>query len=428
MTDVLGRYFCHVCNAEKDRVREDYTCPTCSSGAVEEMPERLEPEPPRAPAGLEGIFPGLMAAALDDFPPHPMGGSSRRGGGARFHMHSDGPMRPLRSDTAAMPMFPGHDRGAMLGGPDRQFENFLQEVIMNVTGMGVAGGGGGGRGGGSVISFHMPHMGGLDAGLQIHGNPGDYAWGRGGLDTIITQLLNQMEGAGPPPMTKDNINEIPTVELTQELLDKNPNCSVCWEEFKLEENVLKLECNHCFHKDCLVPWLELHGTCPVCRKVLIQDKVDQHSSDSTNQGISGEDASSADIGGSSAAPGTSQSTNNSTSNSDGQGGSGLGMTSSTSLSGFLQNTLSSILGVNLSPTSGGGSNSSSFEERSQQSPPTSGTTSSTSGSAGTTTTTSSSSAPGSRAGTTRSPPPGDEDTPASRRQRLNSDFVDFDLE
>ena len=41
-------------------------------------------------------------------------------------MHSDGPMRPLRSDTAAMPMFPGHDRGAMLGGPDRQFENFLQ--------------------------------------------------------------------------------------------------------------------------------------------------------------------------------------------------------------------------------------------------------------------------------------------------------------
>ena len=44
------------------------------------------------------------------------------------------------------------------------------------------------------------------------------------------------------------LKEIPTVELTQELLDKNPNCSVCWEEFKLEENVLKLECNHCFHK------------------------------------------------------------------------------------------------------------------------------------------------------------------------------------
>ena len=36
--------------------------------------------------------------------------------------------------------------------------------------------------------------------------------------------------------------------VTQELLDKNPNCSVCWEDFKLEEPVMKLECNHCFHK------------------------------------------------------------------------------------------------------------------------------------------------------------------------------------
>jgi hypothetical protein len=25
-------------------------------------------------------------------------------------------------------------------------------------------------------------------GMQIHGNPGDYAWGRGGLDAIITQV------------------------------------------------------------------------------------------------------------------------------------------------------------------------------------------------------------------------------------------------
>ncbi len=26
-------------------------------------------------------------------------------------------------------------------------------------------------------------------GMQIHGNPGDYAWGRGGLDAIITQVF-----------------------------------------------------------------------------------------------------------------------------------------------------------------------------------------------------------------------------------------------
>ena len=66
-------------------------------------------------------------------------------------------------------------------------------------------------------------------GAQLHGNPGDYAWGRGGLDAIITQLLNQMDGAGPPPMATDLIQQIPTVKVTKEMMEKNSSCSVCWE-------------------------------------------------------------------------------------------------------------------------------------------------------------------------------------------------------
>lgn len=49
----------------------------------------------------------------------------------------------------------------------------------------------------------------------MYGNPGDYAFGRAGLDTIITQLLNQMDGTGPPPMAKDKIAQIPTVTVEQ---------------------------------------------------------------------------------------------------------------------------------------------------------------------------------------------------------------------
>ena len=49
----------------------------------------------------------------------------------------------------------------------------------------------------------------------MYGNPGDYAFGRAGLDAIITQLLNQMDGTGPPPMAKDKIAEIPTVTIDQ---------------------------------------------------------------------------------------------------------------------------------------------------------------------------------------------------------------------
>ena len=50
----------------------------------------------------------------------------------------------------------------------------------------------------------------------MYGNPGDYAFGRAGLDAIITQLLNQMDGTGPPPMAKDKISQIPTVEIDQQ--------------------------------------------------------------------------------------------------------------------------------------------------------------------------------------------------------------------
>ena len=44
--------------------------------------------------------------------------------------------------------------------------------------------------------------------------------------------------------------------------------SCTWKDFSDGESVKQLECEHCFHSGCIVPWLELHGTCPVCRKEL----------------------------------------------------------------------------------------------------------------------------------------------------------------
>ena len=56
--------------------------------------------------------------------------------------------------------------------------------------------------------------------FQMYGNPGDYAWGRGGLDVIVTQLLNQMDGTGPPPLKGETIEKIPKVKVTQEHVGK----------------------------------------------------------------------------------------------------------------------------------------------------------------------------------------------------------------
>ncbi len=53
------------------------------------------------------------------------------------------------------------------------------------------------------------------------------------------------------------------------LPDSSAQCSVCWEDFKVGESVRQLVCDHLYHELCIVPWLEIHGTCPVCRYEII---------------------------------------------------------------------------------------------------------------------------------------------------------------
>ena len=43
-------------------------------------------------------------------------------------------------------------------------------------------------------------------------------------------------------------------------------CSVCHDECEQSQRVLKpTDCDHCFHENCLMPWISDHSTCPNCR-------------------------------------------------------------------------------------------------------------------------------------------------------------------
>ncbi|XP_016146693.1 E3 ubiquitin-protein ligase RNF115 [Sinocyclocheilus grahami] len=103
---------------------------------------------------------------------------------------------------------------------------------------------------------------------MLHSNPGDYAWGQGGLDVVITQLLGQSENTGPPPAGKEMISSLPIVSISSEQAACRLECPVCREEYSEGESVRQLPCLHYFHSNCIVPWLQLHDTCPVCRKSL----------------------------------------------------------------------------------------------------------------------------------------------------------------
>lgn len=178
-------------------------------------------------------------SATDPLPPNPASGRSGQMFSFTFPMGGAGSMAP---GGIELPM---------------ALEGIFQQLLSGrAPGAGVAG---------SLpqnfdVNFHPL--------LQVlHGNPGDYAWGSGGLDTIITQLLNNLDGSGPPPMPSHDIAKIPSVEITEEDTSKNLQCTVCMEDFVLKEPVRQLPCSHKFHNDCIVPWLEMHGSCPICRKL-----------------------------------------------------------------------------------------------------------------------------------------------------------------
>ena len=57
------------------------------------------------------------------------------------------------------------------------------------------------------------------------------------------------------------------IDLTYDISDKEKEqfdfCSICLDEKK--ESLVKLNCNHIYHKDCIKDWLRRELSCPICR-------------------------------------------------------------------------------------------------------------------------------------------------------------------
>ncbi|XP_058825986.1 E3 ubiquitin-protein ligase Iruka [Topomyia yanbarensis] len=273
-TNPPSRFYCHSCSVEIDRVSSDFTCPYCLEGFIEELPaadRSNNPATPPVPSETDAnpndlINPQAIRLASEIFSNSILSPLLLSTGNGPRGSDSDG-TGSLGDDTGE-PGAAGATGGG--GGPYamrvlgrhrnrrrgmqniNNLDNILREILIS-----VADGANGGAGG--TPMFFM-------------GNPGDYAWGREGLDTIVTQLLNQMDNTGPPPLEKEKIAEIPKVTISAEQVEMKLQCSVCWEDFQIDEVVRRLTCAHVYHESCIIPWLELHGTCPICRKSLAPEQ------------------------------------------------------------------------------------------------------------------------------------------------------------
>ncbi|XP_024873564.1 E3 ubiquitin-protein ligase RNF115 isoform X5 [Temnothorax curvispinosus] len=274
----MSRFFCHKCSVEIERLLPNFTCPRCASGFIEE----LESSSNEGSSGMDmnsedlsdgdidiltlnrsdrdrdlidmimGLSNTYANQQLSTSQPSGGGNSAIRGnyvlGSRRRSNWSRTPQDGRRTSS-------NRRRQESLQVP---IENFIQDFIFNLSGAASLGNSVG-QDAQSTSVFNI---------RLFLGNPGDYVWGRDGLDAIVTQLLNQMDGTGPPPLSRNQIDEIPTTTITQSQVDCKLQCSVCWEDFKLSEPVRQLPCQHVYHAPCIVPWLELHGTCPICRQNL----------------------------------------------------------------------------------------------------------------------------------------------------------------
>ncbi|KAL5080379.1 hypothetical protein RYX36_008800 [Vicia faba] len=100
--------------------------------------------------------------------------------------------------------------------------------------------------------------------------------GNADYDILFSQLLENESGLkGSPPAAKSFVENLPLVKLTEEELEKKDvMCAICKDEVMAGEKVRKLPCSHCYHGDCILPWLNIRNTCPVCRFELPTDDAD----------------------------------------------------------------------------------------------------------------------------------------------------------
>ena len=75
------------------------------------------------------------------------------------------------------------------------------------------------------------------------------------------------EDKGPPPASEQWIRRLPTVVVIREdfLDETNRHCSICFEENLVGDRVARLPCGHLYHRNCIIDWLKVRCTCPICR-------------------------------------------------------------------------------------------------------------------------------------------------------------------
>lgn len=102
-----------------------------------------------------------------------------------------------------------------------------------------------------------------------------------GIRTLLTsiRLLVFFDGQDVPVGAKKMEKKV-----SKAVLKDQTTCSICLSDYAVGDVVVRLKsnvagdndtstCNHCFHEDCILEWLENHDECPLCRIDMVHSRV-----------------------------------------------------------------------------------------------------------------------------------------------------------
>lgn len=254
---LVARYWCHMCSQMVSPILEvELKCPYCDGGFVEEMEGRGgDLDSAAGDLGSDRAL-SLWAPILLGM----MGGPSRR---RQFRTGSEDEnpdqedrdiasvLRRRRRSTAIMQLLQTLQDGIQSDSNNSESVRDRERVIL-INPYNQA-----------VILGTSNNTGGVGGGASL----GDYYVGPG-LDALLQHLAESDPNRyGTPPARKEVVEALPTVKV-----EGGMSCSVCLEDFDIGSAAREMPCKHKFHSGCIMPWLELHSSCPVCRFQLPADE------------------------------------------------------------------------------------------------------------------------------------------------------------
>eukprot|EP00826_Nyctotherus_ovalis_P051368 TRINITY_DN6415_c0_g1_i1.p2 TRINITY_DN6415_c0_g1~~TRINITY_DN6415_c0_g1_i1.p2 ORF type:complete len:117 (+),score=29.96 TRINITY_DN6415_c0_g1_i1:678-1028(+) len=84
--------------------------------------------------------------------------------------------------------------------------------------------------------------------------------------------LGELIGKVSKGLTREQISKIPTVPYKKNSAEEGVYCAICQYTLKVMERVKELPCGHTYHAECIVPWLKVQKSCPICWSEVNVDK------------------------------------------------------------------------------------------------------------------------------------------------------------